>query len=145
MAENFREFNPGNNPDNGRNTQEKNRSFGRLAAGIITLVVLAVLALESVYSIGEQEQGVVTTFGHAGSVVTSGLHFKIPFVQRVTKVNTTILGFPIGYRSGGEDSASQEQIDDESLMITSDFNFVNVDFYVEYKVYQEYYQQLRGG
>ena len=92
------------------------------------------LALESVYSIGEQEQGVVTTFGNAGSVVTSGLHFKIPFVQRVTKVNTTILGFPIGYRSGSDENASQEQIDDESLMITSDFNFVNVDFYVEYKV-----------
>ncbi len=55
-------------------------------------------------------------------------------MQRVTKVNTTILGFPIGYRSGSEENASQEQIDDESLMITSDFNFVNVDFYVEYKV-----------
>ena len=45
----------------------------------------------------KQEQGVVTTFGKAGNVVTSGLHFKIPFVQKVTKVNTTILGFPIGY------------------------------------------------
>ena len=52
----------------------------------------------------------------------------------MTKVNTTILGFPIGYRSGSDENASQEQIDDESLMITSDFNFVNVDFYVEYKV-----------
>ena len=137
MAENFREFQPGNSSENGRGTQRennKNNSFGRLAAGIAILFVLAVLALESVYSIGEQEQGVVTTFGNAGSVVTSGLHFKIPFVQRVTKVNTTILGFPIGYRSGSEENASQEQIDDESLMITSDFNFVNVDFYVEYKV-----------
>ena len=137
MAENFREFQPGNSSENGRGTQRennKNNSFGRLAASIAILFVLAVLALESVYSIGEQEQGVVTTFGNAGSVVTSGLHFKIPFVQRVTKVNTTILGFPIGYRSGSEENASQEQIDDESLMITSDFNFVNVDFYVEYKV-----------
>ncbi len=136
MAENFREFQPGNSSENGRGTQRennKNNSFGRLAASIAILFVLAVLALESVYSIGEQEQGVVTTFGNAGSVVTSGLHFKIPFVQRVTKVNTTILGFPIGYRSGSEENASQEQID-ESLMITSDFNFVNVDFYVEYKV-----------
>ncbi|MDE5696783.1 MAG: FtsH protease activity modulator HflK [Lachnospiraceae bacterium] len=140
MAENFREFNPGNNSGNeGNNTQNRSsqrggRSYGKMAAIIVCLLLLAVLAVESVYSIGEQEQGVVTTFGHAGSVVTSGLHFKIPFVQRVTKVNTTILGFPIGYRSGGDDSASQEQIDDESLMITSDFNFVNVDFYVEYKV-----------
>lgn len=140
MAENFREFNPGNGSESERtNTRNRpsgngGRSYGRVIAVIACLLILAVLALESVYSIGEQEQGVVTTFGHAGSVVTSGLHFKIPFVQRVTKVNTTILGFPIGYRSGGDDSASQEQIDDESLMITSDFNFVNVDFYVEYKV-----------
>ena len=140
MAENFREFNPGNNSGNERNdTQNRTsrnggRSYGKIAVVIAGLLILAVLSLESVYSIGEQEQGVVTTFGHAGSVVTSGLHFKIPFVQKVTKVNTTILGFPIGYRSGGDDNASQEQIDDESLMITSDFNFVNVDFYVEYKV-----------
>ena len=140
MAENFREFNPGNGSGNeGNNTKNKtsrkgSRSYGKIVASIVGLMIFAVLALESVYSIGEQEQGVVTTFGHAGSVVTSGLHFKIPFVQKVTKVNTTILGFPIGYRSGGDDSASQEQIDDESLMITSDFNFVNVDFYVEYKV-----------
>ena len=54
----------------------------------------------------------MTTFGNAGSVVTSGLHFKIPFVQKVTKVNTTILGFPIGYRMSGDESATQEQIDD---------------------------------
>jgi len=137
MAENFREFNPGNNSNNEQNThgtQGRRKLWGKMTAGIISLLVLAVLSIETVYSIGEQEQGVVTTFGHAGNVVTSGLHFKIPFVQRVTKVNTTILGFPIGYRSGEDDSASQEQIDDESLMITSDFNFVNVDFYVEYKV-----------
>ncbi|MDE6620633.1 MAG: FtsH protease activity modulator HflK [Lachnospiraceae bacterium] len=137
MAENFREFNPGNGSGNDRNNRilrKGGRFYGRLITTIVCLLILAVLMLESVYSIGEQEQGVVTTFGHAGSVVTSGLHFKIPFVQRVTKVNTTILGFPIGYRSADDDSASQEQIDDESLMITSDFNFVNVDFYVEYKV-----------
>ncbi len=141
MTQNFREFHPGNSSGNEEsNNQNKTakggggNSVGRLAAVIAALLVLAVLAFGSVYSIGEQEQGVVTTFGNAGSVVTSGLHFKIPFVQRVTKVNTTILGFPIGYRSGSDENASQEQIDDESLMITSDFNFVNVDFYVEYKV-----------
>ena len=141
MAENFREFNPGNSSGNERNNTQNstpknggNRFYGKVAVMIVALLILAVLSFESVYSIGEQEQGVVTTFGHAGSVVTSGLHFKIPFVQRVTKVNTTILGFPIGYRSGSDENASQEQIDDESLMITSDFNFVNVDFYVEYKV-----------
>lgn len=141
MEKNFREFRPGNAADNeNNNTQQANKksggglSFGR-GIGLIALVIVIVLLIfESVYSIGEQEQGVVTTFGKAGSVVTSGLHFKIPFIQKVTKVNTTILGFPIGYRNSDDEIVSQEQVDAESLMITSDFNFVNVDFYVEYKV-----------
>lgn len=141
MTQNFREFNPGNHSENENNNTQSNKtkgggnnSFGKIAGMIAAILVLAVLLFESVYSIGEQEQGVVTTFGRAGSVVTSGLHFKIPFVQKVIKVNTTILGFPIGYRASTDETASQEQIDAESLMITSDFNFVNVDFYVEYKV-----------
>ena len=52
----------------------------------------------------------------------------------MTKVNTTILGFPIGYNPSGSQEVSEEEAAAESLMITSDFNFVNVDFYVEYKV-----------
>ncbi|MBO4782588.1 MAG: FtsH protease activity modulator HflK, partial [Lachnospiraceae bacterium] len=83
----------------------------------------------SFYTINEQEAAVVTTFGIASSTTESGLHFKIPFVQQVTKVDTTIKGFPIGY-----DAHTNNAIEDESLMITSDFNFVNVDFYVEYRV-----------
>ena len=41
----------------------------------------------------------------------------------------TIHGFAIGYVP-----ETQEGIPDESLMITSDYNFVNVDFFVEYRV-----------
>ncbi|MCM1184718.1 MAG: FtsH protease activity modulator HflK [Roseburia sp.] len=138
MAENFRMFR-GGNPSGEQQEQKKKDGGGRRRGGslpviLLGIILLLILSYESVYSIGEQEQGVVTTFGRAGNVVTSGLHFKIPFVQRVTKVNTTILGFPIGYRSSTDEASSQETIDAESLMITADFNFVNVDFYVEYKV-----------
>lgn len=139
MEENFRAF-QGENHKNGDKTgnrkdkkDKSGGSFGRLATIAAVVLVLGVLGLGSVYSIGEQEQGVVTTFGRATGIATSGLHFKIPFVQNVTKVNTTILGFPIGYRTDDE-AVSSEQMAAESLMITSDFNFVNVDFYVEYKV-----------
>ncbi len=140
MIGNFREFRPKGTPedkDKDHDSQQKKSPFDKLRKiALLTVAVIAVLILtvESVYSIGEQEQGVVTTFGKAGGVVTSGLHFKIPFVQKVTKVNTTILGFPIGYRLNEEEVTNQDQVDAESLMITSDFNFVNVDFYVEYKV-----------
>lgn len=92
------------------------------------VVVLLILGLNSFYTIKEQEQAVVTTFGTPQAVTSSGLHFKIPFVQKVTKVNTTIKGMPIGYLEG-----TNMSIEEESLMITSDYNFVNVDFYLEYK------------
>lgn len=96
---------------------------------VVLVLVLAVLAFNSVYSINEQENAVVTTFGVPHTVSTSGLHFKIPFVQQVHKVDMTIRGVAIGY-----DPNTNASIDDESLMITSDFNFVNVDFFLEYRV-----------
>lgn len=113
-------------------TQNMNPSgikIGKFAKYVVILVIVVILGFDSYFTINEQEAAVVTTFGMASSVTDSGLHFKIPFIQKVTKVDTTIKGFAIGY-----DSASNTSIEDESLMITSDFNFVNVDFFVEYKV-----------
>lgn len=101
----------------------------KIAGGIILVIVLISLFFGSFYSIKEEEQAVVTTFGKAQSVTTPGLHFKIPIIQKVHKINTTIQGFPIGYL--GENN---ESIDSESLMITSDYNFINIDFYVEYRL-----------
>ncbi len=135
MENNYREFH-GDNHQNESKKKKKNKisgSFRKIAMIAAAVLVIGILTLESLYSVGEQEQGVVTTFGKATAVTTSGLHVKIPFVQDVTKVNTTILGFPIGYRLD-EQNADMEELAAESLMITSDFNFVNVDFYVEYKV-----------
>ena len=99
--------------------------FFRIAAA---LIVVGILAFCSTYQIKEQEQAVLITLGQAKAVTEPGLHFKIPFIQQVKKVNTTIQGFAIGYNT--EDDTSNEA---ESLMITSDYNFVNVDFFVEYK------------
>jgi len=100
--------------------------FVKIAAVII---VAAILGFNCYYTIGEQEQAVVTTFGRPEAVSEPGLHFKIPFIQKVTKVDTTIKGLSIGY-----DAKTNYPIEDESLMITLDYNFVNVDFYLEYKV-----------
>lgn len=96
---------------------------------VLIIAVVLILVLNSFYTISEQEAAVVTTFGIASPETNSGLHLKIPFIQQVTKVDTTIKGFPIGY-----DMVTNTTVEDESLMITKDFNFVNVDFYVEYRV-----------
>jgi len=105
------------------------RKFKNILLIVILLLAVFILSLNSFYTITEQEQAVVTTFGKAKAVSEAGLHFKIPFIQKVQKVDATIKGFPIGY-----DEATGYTIETESLMITRDFNFVNVDFYVEYKV-----------
>lgn len=104
------------------------KKIGKLTGLIFITILLVIIGFGSTYQIREQEQAVLITLGKAQAVTTPGLHFKIPLIQKVKKVNTTIQGFAIGY-----DAESGESIEGDSLMITSDYNFVNVDFFVEYR------------
>lgn len=102
---------------------------GRLI--LIAVAVLAVLALVfgSVYQLQEDEFAVISTLGRPSLVTSSGLKFKIPLIQQKTIVSKATKGFSIGY-----DLNTGNTIEEESVMISVDFNFVNVDFYVEYRV-----------
>ncbi len=100
-----------------------------VAIAVAALAVISIFSTGMWYQIEEQEEAVVVTFGEAKTVSEKGLHFKIPLIQQVRKVNTTIQGFSIGY-----DTATNESVDEESVMITSDYNFINVDFFVEYRI-----------
>ena len=112
------------------NTNPKKRSaIPALVTVGVVLIITVVLFFSAAYSIRVQEQAVVVTFGSPVIVSTPGLHFRIPFVQEVYLVSTEINGFPIGY-----DANTGESVEKESLMITSDYNFVNVDFFLEYRV-----------
>lgn len=102
---------------------------GRIVAAVVLVLAVLLISFNSFYTIGEQENAVVTTFGSPQAVTASGLHFKLPFIQSVRTVNMSIYGLPIGYVA-----STNESIPEESLMITSDYNFVNVDFYIEYRV-----------
>lgn len=101
----------------------------KIFLGLVVVVAAAILGIGSTYQIREQEQVVLTTLGRAEAVTEPGLHFKIPFIQQIQKVNTTIQGFAIGY-----DQTTNETITSEAIMITSDYNFIDVDFFIEYKV-----------
>ena len=103
--------------------------FRKIVIVFVVILAAATAALNSTYQIREQEQVVLTTLGKAQAVTQPGLHFKIPFIQQVQKVNTTIQGFAIGY-----DQTTNETIPSEAVMITSDYNFIDVDFFIEYKV-----------
>ncbi|MBQ4259872.1 MAG: FtsH protease activity modulator HflK [Lachnospiraceae bacterium] len=105
-----------------------NMPLKKIAFTVIGIVAATIVVFSSAFQIKEQEQAVLITFGKAQAVTQPGLHFKIPLIQQVRKVNTTIQGFSIGY-----DPRSGVSVPDESMMITSDFNFIDVDFYVEYR------------
>lgn len=112
---------------------------GKTLSVIVLLAFLAVTGLNSVYTLSEQEMAVVTTFGSPSVVEASGLHFKIPYIQKVTTVSKAITGMQIGYttdpeRALGASPDTPVTIENESLMITKDFNLTNVDFYIEYMV-----------
>ncbi len=103
--------------------------FKKILITVLSIAAVIIVLFNCTYQVKEQEQAVLLTFGSPKAVTESGLHFKFPFVQSVEKVDTTIKGFAIGY-----DESTGNTIEDESLMITSDYNFVNVDFFVEYQV-----------
>ncbi len=108
----------------------RNQKF--FAPLFIAAVLIALMSLDGFYTVGEQEQAVITMFGNIVRTDTAGLYFKIPFIQQVQIVDMTTHGTGIGYET--DKSFRNIAKEDESVMITSDFNFVNIDFYLEYKV-----------
>lgn len=102
-----------------------------MKTSVVAVLALVVFGLfgSSFYSLKENEYAVITTFGVPKVVNEPGIHFKIPVIQKGNRVPKTINGFPIGFNP-----ETDESIDSESFMITRDYNFVNVDFYVEYRV-----------
>lgn len=95
----------------------------------VVLLLLVSLFFNSFYELKEDEFAVITTLGKPSVVSASGLQFKLPLIQQKTIVSKATKGFPIGY-----DLRTGASIPAESVMITVDYNFVNVDFYVEYRV-----------
>jgi membrane protease subunit HflK len=109
-----------------------NKEFAKEIFGRVAIILLAIVAIVTIsqmcYTLNENEDAVVFTFGKPSLVSESGLHFAVPIVQDVYKCNTAMQGLSIGY------DAYNNPVENDSLMITKDFNFVNVDFYLEWYV-----------
>ncbi len=102
----------------------------------VVVVILLVIASTSWYTIDDKQQGVVTTFGKVTNITDAGMHFKIPFgIQQVQKVNVNVYQkIELGYRTDASANSGYVLVDGESKMITGDYNIVNVEFFVEYKI-----------
>ena len=109
--------------------KEKIKFILTIVSAAFIVIMAGILIFSSLYFTTESQQAVVTTFGNPKLVVGSGPHGKIPLVQSVTKVDMSGRGMSIGYT---EDS--DETVAEEVGMITKDFNFLDVYFYIEYQV-----------
>ena len=111
---------------------KKIRSIALIA--VLALVVL-IGSTSCFYTVDDKQQAVVTTFGRVTDVTDAGLHFKLPFgIQQARKVDVNVYQkIELGYSSNGDDYY-YEVNENESTMITGDYNIVNVDFFVEYKI-----------
>ena len=110
-----------------------NNRFNFKKLFLVPLVVLLLIGgLNSFYTVSETEQAVVTMFSKVQKVNGAGVHFKLPFIQSVEKVDISTHGSSIGYYT--ETKNQNYGADENPQMITSDFNLIDVDFYMEYKV-----------
>ncbi len=123
---------PGNQPK----PQKKKPDFKR-AGKTVLVVIIALLVLASAgscfYTVDDKQQAVVTTFGKVTDIADAGVHFKLPLgIQQVKKVDVNVYQqIKLGYET---DKYGQTVSTAESSMITGDYNIVNVDFFVEYKI-----------
>ena len=86
--------------------------------GLVMIILFVIIvAGSSVYTINETESAVITTFGKATLIEEKGLHFKIPFIQHLTKVDTTVKGIKIGYSENADGSAYTAQGESEAQVI----------------------------
>lgn len=104
-------------------------------AGIGAAALLVVmLGLSCVYTVQEQEQAAILTFGkYTETQPSPGLHFKLPYPIQQAKIVPANLTqkIHIGYR---EHNGQTTAMDEEALMITGDENIVSADAVVEWRV-----------
>ena len=123
---------PGNQPQKPRKKTDFKR-VGRTILVVALALILLTLAGTCFYTVDDKQQAVVTTFGKVADVTDAGVHFKLPFgIQQVDKVDVNVYQkIELGYSSSGNNYVVNDR---ESTMITGDYNIVNVDFFVEYKI-----------
>ncbi len=92
-----------------------------VVAGVLIVVVLLVLGGAFV-QIGPGERGVLMTFGavHPG-VLEPGLHFKLPFMQTVAKMNVQV------QNSQATESAASLDLQDVSTTIATNWHILPAD------------------
>ncbi len=107
------------------------KKIGKIVLTVIVAIIAAGFVFGCFYRVTEQQNAVVTQFGKVVRTDTAGLYFKLPYIQQVHMVDMTTHGTGIGYYVENGQNITDTS---DGIMITSDFNLLDIDFYLEYKV-----------
>ena len=126
----------------GQSSQQNEPPNPFAAIGKILGIIFVVLLLQGVYAsfykITPGEVGVVLRLGEYNRTSNPGLHFKVPYIDTLYKVDVeAIRKEEFGFRSRNVDlrsNSNRQAYDMESLMLTADKNVINVAWIVQYRV-----------
>ncbi|WP_420588376.1 FtsH protease activity modulator HflK [Bacterioplanoides sp.] len=107
----------GGGGNNNRNSNNQGSGAGGMF-GIAAAVLVVMLGFNAVYTLDEQERGVVLRLGEYLKTEQPGLRFKIPLIDKVIPVNTTKV----------------REAEIKERMLTEDENIVEVELNAQYRV-----------
>ena len=119
------------------------QAMGKLMAVAFMILLAVFVVSQSFYQVEPEEVGVVLRLGkYVGDNAPPGLHFRIPFVDRVYKVPIQRqLTEEFGFRTPGIPvlaEVARQNPKEESSMLTGDLNAAVVDWVVQYRIVDPY-------
>src|SRR5699024_2563239 len=92
---------------------------GKQIVALIVIVIVAYVALDSMFIVDQRQRVVVVQLGQiVGEDYDPGLHFKLPFIQKVDTFNNRVMTF----------TSEIERV------LTADNKNLTVDFYVKWRI-----------
>lgn len=114
--------------------------IGKFFVLIPIVLILAAVIMSSYYTLDNAEEAVIERFGKLNSVNTqAGLHFKIPFIDRVFVYNTNqIYSLQYGYRPTSDptthSAATYRDVEEEAIVLTRGSYLINIGAVIQYRI-----------
>lgn len=114
------------------NPQDIRRNVQLAVAGLVAVLVLLLLS-KSWYTVEANERAVVMRFGSYHTTSSPGLHFCLPFIDKVliADMRERTIRMPLGIAGDRETSEPDEK---DLLMLTGDLNAAAVEWTVQWQV-----------
>ncbi len=114
--------------------------FSKFKLPLIIIILIAIGARTSFYTVEPDEEAVVIRLGEYIATEGPGPHFKIPFgVDEIIKVKTQVVHqLEFGFKTVDSRPAitkyAKRDYTQESLMLTGDLNVADVEWVVQYQI-----------